>query len=101
MAGQDWDLEIRRAVRDSDLVIVCLSNRSISKAGYLQKEIKFVLDRADEQPEGTIFVIPLKLEECEIPDRLERWHWINYFEANGYQGLKRSLQYRAKELSNV
>jgi hypothetical protein len=60
------DLEIRRAVRDSYVVLVCLSNQSTTRTGYLQKEIKFVLDRADEQPEGKIFVIPLKLEECEM-----------------------------------
>jgi hypothetical protein len=98
LPGQDWDLEIRRAVRDSHVVIVCISNRSVNKAGYLQKEIKFVLDRADEQPEGTIFVIPLKLEECEIPERLRRWQWVNYFEDDGYELLMRSLRYRAKQL---
>jgi hypothetical protein len=98
LPGQDWDLEIRRAVRDSHVVLVCLSNQSTTRAGYLQKEIKFVLDRADEQPEGTIFVIPLKLEECEMPDRLSRWHWVNFFEEDGYELLMRSLRYRAKQL---
>src|SRR2546423_13485886 len=63
--GQDWDLEIRKAVRASHAVIVCLSNESISKAGFVQKEIKLALDVADEQPEGAIFLIPLKIEPCE------------------------------------
>ena len=39
LPGQDWDLEIRKAVRESDVVVVCLSNSSITKAGYVQKEI--------------------------------------------------------------
>jgi hypothetical protein len=61
LPGQAWELEIPKAVRSSDIVIVCLSRGSVSKAGYVQKEIKFALDVADEQPEGAIFIIPLRL----------------------------------------
>src|SRR2546429_696738 len=53
LPGQDWDLEIRKAVRAADAVIVCASRSSITKRGYVQKEIKYILDIADEQPEGT------------------------------------------------
>lgn len=98
LPGQDWQQEIPRAVRNSDIVIVCLSCSSIGKSGYVQKEIKYALDVADEQPEGTIFLIPLKLEECEIPERLRRWQWVNYFEEKGYDRLKRALISRASTL---
>ena len=73
LPGQDWQREIPKAVRASDVVIVCLSQNSITKAGYVQKEIKFALDVADEQPEDTIFLIPAKLEACEVPGRLAQW----------------------------
>src|SRR3712207_6126465 len=59
LPGQDWDQEIQKAVRAADVVLVCLSRSSITKAGYVQKEIRYALDVADEQPEGTIFIIPL------------------------------------------
>lgn len=95
LPGQDWQREIPRAVRNSDIVIVCLSRGSINKSGYIQKEIKFALDIADEQPEGTVFIIPLRLEECEVPDRLSRWQWVNFFDNNGYARLKKSLEHRA------
>jgi len=91
LPGQDWDLEISKAVRRSDMVIVCLSRAAVVKRGYVQKEIKQALDVADEQPEGTIFIIPLKLEECEAPGRLRRWQWVNLYEAGGYDKLKRAL----------
>jgi hypothetical protein len=93
--GQDWDPEIRKAVKNSHVVIVCLSTASINKAGYAQKEIVFALDAADEQPEGTIFIIPARLEECRVPDRLKRWHYVNLFDSNGYQKLMEALQLRA------
>jgi hypothetical protein len=96
--GQDWRREIPKAVKNSDVVIVCLSSGSVNKAGYVQKEIKFALDTADEQPEDTIFIIPLKLEECKVPDRLSRWQWVNYFTNNGYSKLLRALNARTGSL---
>jgi hypothetical protein len=98
LPGQDWDQEIAKAVRQSDVVLVCLSHSSVNKAGYVQKEIKYALDVADEQPEGTIFLIPVKLEECEIPGRLRRWHWVNLFEDIGYERLMRALRARERTL---
>jgi hypothetical protein len=98
LPGQEWQLEIPKAVRISDVVIVCLSRNSISKFGYVQKEIKFALDVADEQPEGTIYLIPLKLEECSVPDRLSRWQWVDYYEERGWDRLIRALRTRARGL---
>jgi hypothetical protein len=59
IAGQDWELEIPKAIRASDAILVCLSRHSVTKAGYVQKEIKYALDVADEQPEGAIFIMGL------------------------------------------
>lgn len=94
LPGQNWQREIPKAVRESDVVIVCLSCGSVNKNGYIQKEIKFALDVADEKPEDAIFIIPLKLEECEVPDRLSQWQWVNRFDPNGYNKLLRALQSR-------
>ena len=33
--GQDWELEINRATRDADAIIVCLSKISVQKEGYV------------------------------------------------------------------
>ena len=98
LPGQDWDAEIRKAVRTSHVVIVCLSNASTTKAGYVQKEIKVALDVADEQPDGIIFIIPLRLEECTVPDRLKKWQWVDLFNPKGYQKLVVALKTRAADL---
>jgi len=98
LPGQDWQLEIPKAVRSSDAVIICLSSRAITKAGYVQKEIEDALDVADKQPEGAIFLIPLRLEECEAPERLRRWQWVDFFQEKGYERLLRALRVRAESL---
>lgn len=98
LPGQDWEGEISSAVRAADLVIVSLSQGSIGKAGYLQREIRMVLDVADQQPEGRIFLIPARLEECDVPDRLRRWQWVDLFEPHGYGRLLGALRSVAKTL---
>ncbi|MGC2694948.1 MAG: toll/interleukin-1 receptor domain-containing protein, partial [Candidatus Angelobacter sp.] len=97
LPGQNWREEIPRAVRSSHVVIVCLS-KEFQKAGYRQKEVLLALDVADEQPEGTIFLIPLKLEECDIPSRLDQLHWAGLFDDDGYRRLVLALKTRSKEL---
>lgn len=92
LPGQTWENEIPKAVKNSDIVLVCLSRSSVTKAGYVQKEIKYALDVADQQPEGAIFIIPLRLEECEVPERLKRYHWADLFNENGYNKLMRALR---------
>jgi outer membrane protein assembly factor BamD (BamD/ComL family) len=99
LPGQDWRVEIPRAVQEADVVIVFLSKKSVSKEGYVQKEIKFALDIAEEKPEGTIFLIPARLEECLVPERLSRWQWVDLFEENGFIQLLRSLKLRARAVN--
>jgi hypothetical protein len=94
LPGQEWDSEIRQAVRASDVVVVCLSESSITKEGYVQKEIKLALDVAEEKPEGTIFLIPARLEGCQVPRRLGGWQWVDLFEVRGYERLVAALRTR-------
>ncbi len=93
--GQDWEREIRKAVREADVVIVCLS-KQFNQRGYRQKEVKIALDEADVMPEGEIFIIPARLEECENLESLRKWHWVDLFEDGGYEKLLRSLLLRAQ-----
>src|SRR5215469_11119227 len=101
LPGQDWDLEINEAVRESDAVIVCLSRSSITKEGYVQKEIRAVLGVADEKPEGIIFLIPLNLEECVVPEKLRHYQWAELFTESGYEKLLQALLVRASQLQAV
>ncbi len=97
LPGQDWELEIRKAVRESDVIVVCLSSQ-FNDAGFRQKEVRLALDTAMEKPEGEIFIIPARLEVCESLESLRKWHWVDLFEDNGYGMLIRALQARANSI---
>jgi hypothetical protein len=97
LPGADWEFEIRKAVRASDVVVVCLS-KQFNQAGFRQKEVRIALDTALEKPEGEIFIIPARLEECESLPSLEKWHWVDLFEEGGRQKLIHALRARADQI---
>ena len=97
LPGQDWELEIRKAVREADVVVVCLS-RQFNQTGFRQKEVRLALDTAMEKPEGEIFIIPARLEECDTLESLRKWHWVDLFEDGGYKNLMRALSLRAAKV---
>jgi len=101
LPGQHWESEIQRAVRRSHVVIICLSTRAVTKAGFLQKEIASALSVLDEQPEVIIFVIPARFEHCEVPSRLQQLHYVDLFSENGYSRLRRALIARAQQLGFI
>lgn len=102
LPGQDWDLEIEKAVEAADAVLVCLSNNSVTKEGYVQHELRLILDMADYKPEETIFVIPVRLSDCPAPRRLRKWQYVDYFpsdkKSSAYRQLLKSMQLRAESL---
>jgi TIR domain len=98
LPGQKWQIEIPKAVKTSDIVLVCLSNTSINKAGYVQREIKFALDIADNLPDSSIFIMPLLLEECAIPERLSKLATVDLFLPDGFEKLTKALQAIATRL---
>lgn len=98
LPGQDWKLEIGKALDDADVILLCLSKKSVSKEGYVQKEMRLALDRALEMPEGEVFLIPARFEPCELPYRLKDYQAVDLFTETGMTKLILSLNVRAKKV---
>lgn len=103
--GLNWREEIPKALKSSDLFLACLSSTSIKKRGYIQREFKMAMDMLAEMPPGTIYLIPLKLDDCEIPElrqseyglNLRDLQWLDYWKPNGFEKLIKAVQYQEKE----
>jgi len=98
LPGMEWDLEIYKALREADIILVCLSKESVAKEGYVQKEFKRALSYAEEKPEGTIYIIPLRLDECKPPLKFQQWQWSDYFKPDAQNKLLQALHLRADSL---
>src|SRR5690349_6276028 len=66
--GQDVQLETSKQIRQADAILILLSRSALEKAGSFWRELKKALDSAEEQQPGAIYIIPVRLEECEIPE---------------------------------
>lgn len=97
--GQEWRTEIERALERSDVVVVCLSNNSVTREGFVQKEFRFAMEKALEMTEDGIFLIPVRLDDCKVPSKLSRYHWVDLFTANGFARLQKALALRASQVA--
>ena len=97
--GIRWAEAIDRAVEDAQAVIICLSEVSVAKESFVQKEIGEFIERSKYMLEGTIFLIPAKLNECQTPRALRDFQAVNLYEPGGYERMKASLEKRKLQLA--
>ena len=59
---------------------------------------------ADEKPEGAIFVVPLRLDDCLIPRRVKNRQYADYFETSdkdrNYLRVLESLNFRELQVDD-
>lgn len=101
LPGQKKKDVISKAEQNSDIIVICLSNSSIKEEGYFQREYNHALDISKEKPPGTIFIIPARFNDCEVPNDLGELHWVDLFEDGGYERLKRALEFKSNQEQNT
>ena len=90
--GQDWQNKIRDAILECEVILVCLSRGFDEQHGYRHEELKLALEKANFLPHDEIFIIPVRLEECDMPESLRHLHRVDLFKAGGYKKLIHALQ---------
>src|SRR5437867_2003786 len=91
LPGQDWDAEISKAIRESRIFLALLSRRSVSTRGFVHRELREAQRIHEEHPEGAVYLIPVLLEPCEVPDSLRRLQWADLSLPDGFDQLVASL----------
>jgi hypothetical protein len=85
LPGEKWKLRIEKEINQSDFFVACLSNNSVNRRGYLQKELNMALDVLQGMLDEDIYFIPARLEDCEMPRKIEDIHRVDLFEPDGYR----------------
>ena len=96
LPGQNWQHEIKKAIRESDYCLVLLSSHAFSRRGFVHAEQKYALEILKEHPDGGSFVVPARLDNCEMPMSLHDIHWVDLFPTRE-PGMRQLLRLFAPE----
>jgi TIR domain len=108
MPGQIWKQEIPKAIRQAGVLLACLSSRSVGKVGYVQNEFRLALSNFGERPAGSIFLIPVRLDDCDVPDlqipdrglSLRDIQWVDLWQEGGFDRLGRAIEHALAEVTD-
>jgi hypothetical protein len=94
MPGQKWAEEIPNVIEDCRYLLFLISENSITKKGYIQKEQKIALDILDEYPPNHVFIIPARIDHTEpVCEKLKRIHYADFTISyeNGLNQIKTTI----------
>lgn len=91
LPGENWQKTVSNTIKNASFFLLLISKYSVSKRGYVQREIKQALRVLEEFPTDQIFLIPVKLDETEPVDaELQGLNWVDI--GNSYnKGIRRIL----------
>lgn len=98
IAGTDWDKEREQGQREADLVVHLCSEAILNRAGVVNREINQTLRLVEDQPLGSLYVIPIRLEPIKMPIELTRFQYFD-FEDGWQERLSESVEKRRAQLS--
>jgi hypothetical protein len=101
LPGVPWEQGIEDSIRQADLFLACLSSRSVKKRGFIQREIDSALAILREKLAEDIYLIPVRLDDCEIPKSLNKLTWVDFFQESGWQRLEKSIELMAKRRAEI
>jgi hypothetical protein len=82
LPGQDWRKAIDGAIDTADFFVACFSRVSVRKRGNFQRELRRAMECAEQAPAGDVFLIPVRLDDCRLPEEIRRrWHYVDLFPA--------------------
>jgi hypothetical protein len=101
LPGEIWNMAIKKAIRESDYFIILLSKNSTTKKGFVQKELREAFDILDEFLESNIFLLPIRIEDCEIHfEKLKAIQYTDFF-PTWSNGIKKVLRVINPEINNI
>ncbi len=91
LPGQDWPRAIERAIEAADFVVPCFSATACRKRSHFHAELRYALDAARRVPLDAHYLVPVRLDACPIPKRIQlQTQYVDLF-PDFRQGLRRLL----------
>ncbi len=90
-AGEDWELVIRERIAEAAVVLICLSTNAVDRKGYFHKEMRVAVEQAMKLPKGKVYIMPVRFDDCAIPDDLRHIHALVLYDRSASRKLLSSI----------
>lgn len=101
LPGQSWEHEIDRALNAANVVILFMSLRSVKKRSFVTREANAAVSNLRYKKSDDIYIIPVLLESCEIPEEIAgRAQYILFTEPGAKNKIIASIM-RAAEQQDI
>jgi hypothetical protein len=96
-AGDDWDLQIRRNIKNCSYFMPVISAASTRRPeGYFRREWRWASERAMDFADSVPFTIPVVIDDTpedaeNVPDRFSRWQWMRLPGGTGNEEFRRRM----------
>ena len=95
LAGKNWKAEIRRTIEQARVFIACFSKQYYSRdRTFMREELEQAISELRLRPDEKVWFIPVKLDDCEIPDTyirpdttLRQLQYVSLYEENWNAGI--------------
>jgi len=84
---QEWLPKTHMAISDADTILVALSRATSEPPELMQMELNRAFILLSERSPNGFFIVPIRLEECEVPITLRKLKCVDLFKKNGLNNL--------------
>ncbi len=89
-AGEIWQKAVIRALEESAVALVLIS-KNLSKNGFVNEELKVALETLQAPKRDMSPLLPVRLDDSEVPKQLSHVQWVDLYEKNGMEQLLNGL----------
>ena len=96
-AGDDWDHQIRRNIKNCSYFMPVISAASTRRLeGYFRREWRWASERAMDFADSVPFIIPVVIDDTaehaeNVPDGFSRWQWMGLPSGTGNEEFRRRM----------
>jgi hypothetical protein len=90
-SGADWKESFRTVIRDSRFFLIGLSNNSVDQQGRLEKTLRSKLEILWKGLNNETWLLPVRLEECLVPEKLLAFTPVDLFVKDGFGNLLEAM----------
>jgi len=99
--GVDWRREIEEEISKAIIFVTCLSDVACKSTGVFWQELYFALGRQRSHGPKSIFIIPLRHGQTEIPSELTSLRILSLGGKGWLENLKEAIGIKLDELSSI